>query len=114
MLNSCQYFGFQDINFWGNVYPTFCALPYLRQTNGRVIVNASVENWLPLPRMSLYAVSVFEYITKHYVSMFNQSERLDYISLLSTLRKDENKSSSPFSFSVTYLLLDKPYLSLIL
>ncbi|GLT32948.1 hypothetical protein SLA2020_075750 [Shorea laevis] len=46
-----------DVNFWGNVYPTFAALPYLRQTNGRVIVNASVENWLPLPRMSLYSAA---------------------------------------------------------
>lgn len=46
-----------DINFWGNVYPTHVALPYLRETNGRVIVNASVENWLPLPRMSLYAAA---------------------------------------------------------
>ncbi|XP_022141820.1 11-beta-hydroxysteroid dehydrogenase-like 5 [Momordica charantia] len=46
-----------DINFWGNVYPTLVALPYLRQTNGRVIVNASVETWLPLPRMSLYSAA---------------------------------------------------------
>ncbi|XP_009797377.1 11-beta-hydroxysteroid dehydrogenase B-like isoform X1 [Nicotiana tabacum] len=46
-----------DINFWGNVYPTYVALPYLRQTRGRVIVNASVENWLPLPRMSLYSAA---------------------------------------------------------
>ncbi|KAE8682117.1 11-beta-hydroxysteroid dehydrogenase-like 5 [Hibiscus syriacus] len=46
-----------DINFWGNVYPTFVALPYLQQTNGRVIVNASVD-WLPLPRMSLYAIEL--------------------------------------------------------
>ncbi|XVE60699.1 hypothetical protein DITRI_Ditri05aG0148900 [Diplodiscus trichospermus] len=46
-----------DINFWGNVYPTFVALPYLHRSNGRVIVNASVENWLPLPRMSLYAAA---------------------------------------------------------
>ncbi|XP_059451231.1 11-beta-hydroxysteroid dehydrogenase-like 5, partial [Corylus avellana] len=46
-----------DINFWGNIYPTFVALPYLHQSNGRVIVNASVENWLPLPRMSLYAAA---------------------------------------------------------
>lgn len=49
----------QDINFWGNVYPTLVALPYLHQTNGRVIINASVENWLPLPRMSLYGVSIY-------------------------------------------------------
>ncbi|KAB2628607.1 11-beta-hydroxysteroid dehydrogenase-like 5 [Pyrus ussuriensis x Pyrus communis] len=46
-----------DINFWGNVYPTYVALPYLRQTNGKIIVNASVESWLPLPRMSLYAAA---------------------------------------------------------
>ncbi|CAI9117117.1 OLC1v1018454C1 [Oldenlandia corymbosa var. corymbosa] len=46
-----------DINFWGNIYPTYVALPYLRQTKGRIVVNASVENWLPLPRMSLYAAA---------------------------------------------------------
>ncbi|KAK3229880.1 hypothetical protein Dsin_001761 [Dipteronia sinensis] len=46
-----------DINFWGNVYPTYVALPYLRKSNGRIVVNASVENWLPLPRMSLYAAA---------------------------------------------------------
>ncbi|XP_011015818.1 PREDICTED: 11-beta-hydroxysteroid dehydrogenase-like 5, partial [Populus euphratica] len=44
-----------DINFWGNVYPTYVALPYIHQSNGRVVVNAAVESWLPLPRMSLYA-----------------------------------------------------------
>jgi hypothetical protein len=50
---------FQDINFWGNVYPTLVALPYLHQSNGRVIINASVESWLPLPRMSLFGVSIY-------------------------------------------------------
>ncbi|GAB4844195.1 11-beta-hydroxysteroid dehydrogenase B [Ancistrocladus abbreviatus] len=46
-----------DINFWGNVYPTYVALPHLRHTKGRVVVNASVEHWLPLPRMSLYSAA---------------------------------------------------------
>ncbi|KAL9248931.1 11-beta-hydroxysteroid dehydrogenase B-like protein [Drosera capensis] len=46
-----------DINFWGNVYPTYVALSYLKQSRGRIIVNASVENWLPLPRMSLYSAA---------------------------------------------------------
>ncbi|URD96182.1 hypothetical protein MUK42_30803 [Musa troglodytarum] len=46
-----------DINFWGNVYPTYVALPYLRQTRGRILVNASMESWLPMPRMSLYAAA---------------------------------------------------------
>ncbi|XP_076905117.1 11-beta-hydroxysteroid dehydrogenase B-like [Bidens hawaiensis] len=46
-----------DINFWGNVYPTYAALPYLRQARGRIVVNATVENWLPLPQMSLYSAA---------------------------------------------------------
>ncbi|KAJ4749053.1 Hydroxysteroid 11-beta-dehydrogenase 1-like protein [Rhynchospora pubera] len=46
-----------DINFWGNVYPTYAALPYLRQSRGRVVVNASIESWLPMPRMGLYAAA---------------------------------------------------------
>ncbi|KAL7227974.1 hypothetical protein ACSBR1_022781 [Camellia fascicularis] len=46
-----------DINFWGNVYPTYVALPYLQQYHGRIVVNASVQNWLPLPRMSLYSAA---------------------------------------------------------
>ncbi|KAI4388851.1 hypothetical protein MLD38_001144 [Melastoma candidum] len=47
----------EDINFWGNVYPTYVALPYLHETNRKIVVNASVENWLPLPRMSLYSAA---------------------------------------------------------
>ncbi|XP_043720791.1 11-beta-hydroxysteroid dehydrogenase B-like [Telopea speciosissima] len=46
-----------DINFWGNLYPTYVALPFLRRTHGRVIVNASIETWLPMPRMSLYVAA---------------------------------------------------------
>ncbi|KAL5704067.1 11beta-hydroxysteroid dehydrogenase [Ranunculus cassubicifolius] len=45
------------INFWGNVLPTYIALPYLRRSGGRIVVNASVESWLPMPRMSLYAAA---------------------------------------------------------
>ncbi|KAL6636540.1 hypothetical protein ACP70R_024112 [Stipagrostis hirtigluma subsp. patula] len=46
-----------DINFWGNVYPTYAALPYLRRSQGRIVVNAAVESWLPMPRMSLYSAA---------------------------------------------------------
>ncbi|KAL5982872.1 11-beta-hydroxysteroid dehydrogenase B [Asimina triloba] len=60
-----------DINFWGNVYPTYAALPYLRQCKGRVVVNASVESWLPMPRMSLYAAS------KAAVTNFYETLRLE-------------------------------------
>ncbi|CAN1797653.1 11-beta-hydroxysteroid dehydrogenase-like 5 [Linum perenne] len=58
MLTNCSHLDcVQDINFWGNVYPTYVALPHLHQTNGRIVVNAAVETWLPLPRMSLYAAA---------------------------------------------------------
>ncbi|KAH7307533.1 hypothetical protein KP509_22G064000 [Ceratopteris richardii] len=43
-----------DITFWGNVYPTLYALPHLRKTRGKIVVNASVAAWLPIPRMSIY------------------------------------------------------------
>ncbi|KAG0475863.1 hypothetical protein HPP92_012308 [Vanilla planifolia] len=46
-----------DINFWGSIFPTFAALPYLRESRGRIIVIASVESWMPLPRMSIYAAA---------------------------------------------------------
>uniref|UniRef100_A0A0D9ZFM7 Uncharacterized protein n=1 Tax=Oryza glumipatula TaxID=40148 RepID=A0A0D9ZFM7_9ORYZ len=46
-----------DVNFWGNVYPTYAALPYLRRSHGRVVVNAAVESWLPMPRMTLYSAA---------------------------------------------------------
>ncbi|XP_039117772.1 11-beta-hydroxysteroid dehydrogenase B [Dioscorea cayenensis subsp. rotundata] len=46
-----------DINFWGNVYPTCVSLPYLKQSQGRIVVNASVESWMPMPKMSLYAAA---------------------------------------------------------
>ncbi|KAL5845814.1 hypothetical protein ACOSQ3_009338 [Xanthoceras sorbifolium] len=57
VADSCVFPHLLDINFWGNVYPTYVALPYLHQTNGRIVVNASMENWLPMPRMSLYAAA---------------------------------------------------------
>jgi NADP-dependent 3-hydroxy acid dehydrogenase YdfG len=47
----------QDVDFWGYVYPTFYALPHLKRTHGKIIVNASVAAWQPFPRMSIYNVS---------------------------------------------------------
>lgn len=43
-----------DITFWGNIYTTFHALPHLRRTKGKIVVNSSVSAWLPIPRMSIY------------------------------------------------------------
>ncbi|KAL3512561.1 hypothetical protein ACH5RR_025278 [Cinchona calisaya] len=46
-----------DINFWGSVYMTRFALPYLRNSKGRVIVLSSTTSWLPAPRMHVYNAS---------------------------------------------------------
>ncbi|KAK9190736.1 hypothetical protein WN943_019346 [Citrus x changshan-huyou] len=46
-----------DINFWGSAYGTYFAIPYLKQTKGKIIVVASAAGWLPPPRMSFYNAS---------------------------------------------------------
>jgi len=43
-----------DVTFWGNVYPTYYALPHLKRSSGRIVVTASAAGWLPMPRMSIY------------------------------------------------------------
>eukprot|EP00257_Ricinus_communis_P026727 XP_025014141.1 11-beta-hydroxysteroid dehydrogenase-like 6 [Ricinus communis] len=45
------------INFWGSVYSSYFAIPYLRRSKGKIIVIASVSSWLPVPRMSFYSAS---------------------------------------------------------
>ncbi|KAM0011696.1 putative 11-beta-hydroxysteroid dehydrogenase [Helianthus debilis subsp. tardiflorus] len=75
-----------DINFWGNVYPTYVALPYLRQSHGRIVVNAAVENWLPLPRMSLYSVSAFV----HYGWYIGRAAKAALVNFYETLRYELN------------------------
>lgn len=49
--------GAMEINFWGSVYTTYYAIPYLRQTAGKIIAIASSAGWLPAPRLSLYSAS---------------------------------------------------------
>nr|ABO71657.1 short-chain dehydrogenase reductase [Brassica napus] len=46
-----------DTNFWGAVYTTRAALPYLRQSNGKIVAMSSSAAWLTAPRMSLYNAS---------------------------------------------------------
>ncbi|CAK9327244.1 unnamed protein product [Citrullus colocynthis] len=43
-----------DTNYWGSVYITRFAIPYLRNSRGRIIVLSSTAAWLPAPRMSIY------------------------------------------------------------
>jgi hypothetical protein len=44
------------VNFWGAVYPTYYALPYLKASHGNIIVNSSVAGQVPTARMSFYNV----------------------------------------------------------
>ncbi|KAL2612422.1 hypothetical protein R1flu_024114 [Riccia fluitans] len=43
-----------DTLFWGCVYPSFYALPYLRASKGRIVVVASVASWLNYPGQTVY------------------------------------------------------------
>jgi len=43
-----------DVNFWGTVYPTHVAIPYLKRTKGKILLTASAGSWNPYPRMSFY------------------------------------------------------------
>ncbi|WCJ36296.1 11-beta-hydroxysteroid dehydrogenase [Euphorbia peplus] len=44
-----------DTNFWGSVYSSYYAVPYLRESRGKIVAVASSA--LPLPRMSIYSAS---------------------------------------------------------
>ncbi|KZV46487.1 11-beta-hydroxysteroid dehydrogenase 1B-like [Dorcoceras hygrometricum] len=46
-----------DINFWGPVYTTYFAAPYLRMTKGKIVAIASSNSWLNAPRLSYYNAS---------------------------------------------------------
>ncbi|CAK9171923.1 unnamed protein product [Ilex paraguariensis] len=46
-----------DVNFWGSVYPTYFAIPYLKKTRGKIVVNSSISAWLHPPTVSFYVAS---------------------------------------------------------
>ncbi|MED6121634.1 hypothetical protein PIB30_032071 [Stylosanthes scabra] len=46
-----------DVNFWGSVYGSLCAIPHLKTSKGRIIVVASALGWFPLPGSSIYNAS---------------------------------------------------------
>ncbi|XP_038895893.1 11-beta-hydroxysteroid dehydrogenase 1A-like [Benincasa hispida] len=46
-----------DTDFWGTVYCTYYAIPYLKQSRGKIIGIASSAAWLPTPRLSFYTAS---------------------------------------------------------
>lgn len=49
----------QDINFWGSVYATRFAVPYLRNSKGKIIAISSAASWWPDARMSFYNVRTY-------------------------------------------------------
>ncbi|KAK4734896.1 hypothetical protein R3W88_009157 [Solanum pinnatisectum] len=61
-----------DINFWGSIYMTKFAIPYLRRSEGRIIVLSSAASWIPAPRMSLYAAS------KAAMTLFFEALRIEF------------------------------------
>ncbi|NP_001291322.1 11-beta-hydroxysteroid dehydrogenase A [Sesamum indicum] len=61
-----------DINFWGYVYMTRFAAPYLRNSRGRIVVLSSSSSWMPTPRMSFYNAS------KAAISQFFETLRVEF------------------------------------
>ncbi|XP_052114360.1 11-beta-hydroxysteroid dehydrogenase-like 4A [Arachis duranensis] len=55
--NASEFTPMMDVNFWGSVYGTLCAIPHLKTSRGRIIVIASVFGWFPLPKSSIYSAS---------------------------------------------------------
>ncbi|KAJ4962916.1 hypothetical protein NE237_022855 [Protea cynaroides] len=46
-----------DANFWGSIYPTYFAIPHLKKSRGKIIVNSSISGTMFTARMSIYAAS---------------------------------------------------------
>jgi short-subunit dehydrogenase len=48
-----------DVNFYGNVYPTYYALPHISQSQGRIVSISSIGGKLAVPGNSSYVASKF-------------------------------------------------------
>lgn len=46
-----------DVNYWGEVYPTYYALPYLKKSRGNIIATSSMAGRVPTARLSFYNAS---------------------------------------------------------
>ena len=60
-----------DVNFYGTVYCTYYALPYLKETSGRIVNISSLGGMLALPYNSSYVASKFA------VNGFSDSLRME-------------------------------------
>lgn len=61
-----------EVNYWGTVYTTKYALPYLEKTKGSIIAISSISGYTPLPARTAYASS------KYAIHGFLESLRLEY------------------------------------
>ncbi|KAI3512791.1 hypothetical protein L1887_20110 [Cichorium endivia] len=52
-----NYTSIMDVNFWGSVNATHCALPHLRKSKGRIVVISSTGGWFNMPGLSVYNAS---------------------------------------------------------
>ncbi|XP_024175377.2 11-beta-hydroxysteroid dehydrogenase-like 4A [Rosa chinensis] len=61
LFEDCNEFSYlksiMDINFWGSVYCTKFAVPYLRKSKGKIVVISSSATWFSIPRLSFYNAS---------------------------------------------------------
>ncbi|KAF6137914.1 hypothetical protein GIB67_041787 [Kingdonia uniflora] len=49
-----------NINFWGSVYPSHFAVPHLKKTRGKIIVNASMTGLLPNEATKAALINFYE------------------------------------------------------
>ncbi|CAH1423145.1 unnamed protein product [Lactuca virosa] len=54
---SLDYVSLMDINFWGSVYATQFAVPYLRNNKGKIVVISSCAGWFATPKLGIYCAS---------------------------------------------------------
>jgi short-subunit dehydrogenase len=47
-----------NTTMWGQVYPTYYALPHLKATKGQLLNIISVASYIPYPRQAFYNVSL--------------------------------------------------------
>ncbi|MED6216630.1 hypothetical protein PIB30_009519 [Stylosanthes scabra] len=55
--NGSEFTSIMDVNFWGSVYGSLCAIPHLKSSKGRIIVISSTLGWFPIPNSSIYNAS---------------------------------------------------------
>uniref|UniRef100_A0ACD5XDF5 Uncharacterized protein n=1 Tax=Avena sativa TaxID=4498 RepID=A0ACD5XDF5_AVESA len=57
ITNITAFHDVMGLNFWGAVYPTYFALPYLKASRGNIVVTSSIAGRVPVARMSFYNAS---------------------------------------------------------